>query len=93
MIRRPPSAIPLRQSDVEELEAHLAEKRAEAESKEVSELQQAGEKQTKTSKSKGKGKGKDKQRASAAMDDSLVQAEEQDKAQRENMTKSQRIGA
>lgn len=107
MIRRPPSAIPLRQSDIDDLEAFLAEKLSEAkEQREQAEAEQGsmevevqGQSQGKgkgasTGKSKGKGKGKasGSNTAAAPADDSLVQAEEQARNNRAGRSREARIG-
>lgn len=92
MIRRPPTSIPLRQSDVDELEAFLANKRAQEDAAAAKESQPEGSSSTSNAKgkstraSKGKGKGK------AVADDSLVEAEEQQRQGKDNMTREQRIG-
>lgn len=99
MIRRPPSAIPLKQDDVVEMEAFLAEKRAALLAAEQNEAMQVETQQT-TAKGKGKGKasgakttkGKGKQRSDHVADDSLVEAEEQTRQARDAQTREQRIG-
>lgn len=100
MIRRPPSAIPLQQDDVHEMEAFLAERRAALEAAEQEEAMQVEAQQAQqTGKGKGKGKangakskGKGKQRAEHAGEDILVEAEEQVRLAREAQTREQRIG-
>lgn len=86
MIRRPPSAIPLRQSDVEELEAFLAKKR-ESKQKD-STMQETGEGNTAGKQDKGKGK----EEVPISHEDSIMVAEEQARQGREGLTREQRIG-
>lgn len=101
MIRRPPSAIPLQQDDVHEMEAFLAERRAALEAAEQEEVMQVeAQQQRQAGKSKGKGKAnatkansKGKQRAEQTNGgDALVEAEEQARLAREAQTREQRIG-
>ena len=105
MIRRPPSAIPLRQFDIDDLEAFLAEKLSEAKEQRQREEAEQGSmevegqgpsqgKETTVSKSKGKGKGKagSSTAAAASADDSLVQAEEQARNHRSGRSREARIG-
>lgn len=100
MIRRPPSAIPLQQDDIHEMEAFLAERRAALDAAEQEEAMHVESQQQQASKSKGKGKvngtkskGKGKQRAEQTNGgDILVAAEEQARLEREAKTREQRIG-
>jgi hypothetical protein len=102
MIRRAPSSIPVRQTDANELEAFLAAKRAEANQAEAAakdavmaeeaSSQGKGKGKQKAGSNTGKGKGKGRANAVAAADDSLVQGEAQARAQRDGLTRDQRMG-
>lgn len=100
MIRRPPTAIPLKQDDVADMEAFLALRRAAMEAAEQNEAMDVEEQQQQNGKGKGKGKaggnkgkGKGKQRSEQqGLDDSLVEAEEEARVAREAQSRDQRIG-
>ena len=94
MIRRPPSVIPLRQSDVEDVQRFLAQKLAEAKEQRVEDssmmddsvAENSGAQGTESSTAKGKGKGK------AQMQDELVEQETQTRQTRSQISRDQRIG-
>lgn len=105
MIRRPPTAIPLQQDDVHEMETFLAERRAAIEAAELEEaeaMQVEAQQEQQAGKGKGKSKGKTngtkskgkgKQRAEQAnASDTLVESEEQARLARDAQTRDQRIG-
>lgn len=100
MIRRPPTAIPLKQDDVADMEAFLALRRSAmeaAEQNEAMDVEEQQQQQNGKGKGKGKaggnkGKGKGKQRIEQAVDDSLVEAEEEARLAREAQSRDQRIG-
>lgn len=102
MIRRPPTSIPLKQDDVDEVEALLAVRRQLREAADENETMDVEEQQSSKGKGKSKtggggattkSKGKGKQRAPEQnADDSLVQAEEEARLAREAQSREQRIG-
>jgi hypothetical protein len=107
MIRRPPSAIPLKQDDIEEMESFLAERRAAMEAADQAEAEAMQVEQqdnnnkgknksksnaTTNSKSKGKGKQRAAESHVTPADDSLIEIEQQARLAREAKTKEQRIG-
>ena len=97
MIRRPPSVIPLRQSDVEDVQKFLAQKVAEAKEQRIDDSmtensaaeangqqQHGGSSSVTAANAKGKGK--------AQSQDELFQQEEQSRQTRSQASRDQRIG-
>lgn len=91
MIRRPPSGIALRQSDVVEMEAFLAERRA-AQALEDKNNQNNVPTAQSNSSSKAKGKGKGKQKATGPVEDELMENDDEARNAKEAKTREERIG-